>query len=103
MSQTWEQEKASILWIVGDPGVGKAMLAATTIEMLRNKYPQHSDIPSPHVGQLSRFRAKNPALQDSAQMWKAAALQMTKATYRLKEYAVATIVKKSRDTFCCKI
>lgn len=45
MFKAWEQEQAPILWVFGKPGFGKTMLAARTIEMLQNKYPQHSDIP----------------------------------------------------------
>ena len=99
MFQAWEQEKAPILWILGNPGVGKTMLAARTIETLRNKYTQHSDIPSLTSVSYPYFKENNPALKDSARMWKAAALQMTKANDRFKKYAVAKIAKQSEDTF----
>ena len=99
MFQAWEQEKAPILWILGRPGFGKTMLAARTIEMLHTKYPQHADIPSLTSVSYLYFKENNPALQDCAQMWKAAALQITKANDRFKKHAVATIAKKRDHTF----
>lgn len=98
MFQAWEQEKAPCLWVFGKPGVGKTMLAARTIETLQNKYPQHSDIPSLTSVSYLYFKDHNPKLQDCAQMWKTAALQITKANDRFKKHVLATIEKK-QDTF----
>ena len=98
MFQTWEQETAPILWVFGKPGVGKTMLAARTIEMLQNKYPQHSDIPSLTSVSYLYFKDDKPDLQDCAQLWKAAALQIAKANDRFKKHVLATIDKK-QDTF----
>lgn len=99
MFQAWEQEKAPILWVFGKPGFGKTMLAARTIETLQNRYPQHSDIPSLTSVSYLYFKDGNPTLQDCAQMWKAAALQITKANDRFKKHVLATIDKKQYDTF----
>ena len=98
MFQAWEQEKAPCLWIFGKPGVGKTMLAARTIETLQSKYPQHSDIPSLTSVSYLYFKDDNPKLQDCAQMWKTAALQIAKADDRFKKHVLATIEKKE-DTF----
>ncbi|KAL9046447.1 MAG: hypothetical protein Q9214_000714 [Letrouitia sp. 1 TL-2023] len=98
MFQAWEQEKAPCLWVFGKPGVGKTMLAARTIETLQNKYPQHSDIPSLTSVSYLYFKDDNPKLQDCAQMWKTAALQITKANDRFKKHVLATIEKK-QETF----
>ncbi|KAL8780983.1 MAG: hypothetical protein Q9213_006212 [Squamulea squamosa] len=98
MFQAWEQEKAPCLWVFGKPGVGKTMLAARTIEILQNKYPQHSDIPSLTSVSYLYFKDDNPKLQDCAQMWKTAAMQITKANDRFKKHVLATIEKK-QDTF----
>lgn len=94
MFKAWEQEQAPILWVFGKPGVGKTMLAARTIEMLQNKYPQHSDIPSLTSVSYLSFKDNNPALQDCAQFWKAAALQIANANDRFKKHVVATITTK---------
>lgn len=99
MFHAWEQEQAPVLWVFGKPGVGKTMLAARTIETLQNRYPQHSDIPSLTSVSYLYFKDDNPALQDCTQMWKAAALQITKANDRFKKHVVATINKKHQDTF----
>lgn len=98
MFQAWEQEKASFLWVFGKPGVGKTMLAARTIETLQNKYPQHSDIPSLTSVSYLYFKDDNPRLQNCAEMWKTAALQISKAIDRFKKHVLATIEKKE-DTF----
>ncbi|KAL9614237.1 MAG: hypothetical protein Q9167_001258 [Letrouitia subvulpina] len=98
MFQAWEQEKAPCLWVFGKPGVGKTMLAARTIETLQNKYPQHSDIPSLTSVSYLYFKDDNPKLQDCAQMWKTAALQITKANDRFKKHVLA-IIEKKQDTF----
>ena len=96
MFQAWEQEKAPILWVWGKPGVGKTMLAAKTIEMLQDMYPQHPDIPSLTSVSYLYFKDDNPALQDCAQMWKTAAFQITRANDRFKKHVIATI-SKSQD------
>lgn len=98
MFQAWEQEKAPFLWIFGKPGVGKTMLAARTIETLQNKYPQHPDIPSLTSISYLYFKDDNPKLQDCAQMWKTATLQIVKANDRFKKHVLNTIEKK-QDTF----
>ena len=94
MFQSWEQEKAPILWVFGRPGVGKPMLAARTIEMLQDMYPQHPDVPSLTSVSYLYFKDDNPALQDCAQMWKTAAFQITRANDRFKKHVIATIKKK---------
>ena len=99
MFQAWEQEKAPLLWVFGKPGVGKTMLAARRIETLQNRYPQHSDIPSLTSVSYLYFKDGNPTLQDCAPMWKAAALQITKANDRFKKHVLATIDKKQDDIF----
>ena len=96
MFQAWEQEKAPILWIWGKPGVGKTMLAAKTVELLQDMYPQHPDIPSLTSVSYLYFKDDNPALQDCAQMWKTAAFQITRADDRFKKHVIATI-SKSQD------
>ena len=96
MFQSWEQEKAPILWVFGRPGVGKTMLAARTIEMLQDRYPQHPNIPSLTSVSYLYFKDDNPALQDCAQMWKTAAFQITRANDRFKKHVIATI-KKNPD------
>ncbi|KAL6716248.1 hypothetical protein ACLMJK_005814 [Lecanora helva] len=98
MFGAWEQEEAPCLWVFGKPGVGKTMLAARTIETLQSRYPQHSDIPSLTSVSYLYFKDDNPKLQDCAQMWKTAALQITKANDRFKKHVLATIQKK-QDTF----
>ena len=98
MFKAWWQEEAPILWVFGKPGVGKTMLAARTIETLQNQYPQHSDIPSLTSVSYIYWKDDNPRLQECAQMWKAAALQIAKANDRFKKHVVATIDKK-QDVF----
>ena len=98
MFKAWEQEQAPILWVFGKPGVGKTMLAARTIEMLQKKYPQHSDIPSLTSVSYFSFKENDPALQDCAQFWKAAALQIANANDRFKKHVIATITR-AHDTF----
>ena len=98
MFQAWEQERAHILWVFGRPGVGKTMLAARTIEMLQNKHPQHSDIPSLTSVSYIYFKDSKPALQDCAEMWKAVALQTAKANDRFKKHILATLDRRM-ETF----
>ena len=99
MFQAWEQEQAPILWVFGKPGMGKSMIAARTIEMLQNRYPQHSDIPSLTSVSYLYFKDDDPSLQDCAQMLKAAALQLTKADDRFKKHVLALIRKRQQDAF----
>lgn len=94
MFQAWEQENVPILWVLGKPGVGKTMLAARTIQMLQDMYPQHPDIPSLTSVSYLYFKDDNPALQDCANMWKTAAFQITRANDRFKKYVIATINKR---------
>lgn len=91
MFQAWEQEQAPFLWVFGKPGVGKTMLAARTIKTLHDKYPQHSDFPSLTSISYLYFKHDNPKLQDCAQMWKTAALQITKTNDRFKKHVLTTI------------
>ena len=98
MFKAWELEQAPTLWIFGKPGVGKTMLAARTVEMLQNKYPQHSDIPSVTVVSHLSFNDNNPALQECAQLLRAAALQILKTNDRFKKHVIAGI-SKSQDMF----
>ena len=98
MFKAWEKEQAPKLWVFGKPGVGKTMLAARTIEKLQKQYPQHSDIPSLTSVSYFSFKENNPALQDCAQFWKAAALQIANANDRFKKHVIATITA-AHDTF----
>lgn len=94
MFQAWEQENVPILWVLGKPGVGKTMLAARTIQMLQDMYPQHPDIPSLTSVSYLYFKDDNPALQDCANMWKTAAFQIARANDRFKKYLITTINKR---------
>jgi hypothetical protein len=91
MFQAWQKEHAPILWILGRPGVGKTMLATRTIELLKNKFPQHPDIPSFTSVSYLYFKDGDPKLQDLAQMWKAAAAQIITANDRFKKHVLAAI------------
>lgn len=91
MFQAWQQERAPILWILGRPGVGKTMLATRTIELLKNNFPQHPDVPSLTSVSYLYFKDGDPKLQDLAQMWKAAAAQMITANNRYKKHVLAAI------------
>jgi hypothetical protein len=91
MFQAWQEERAPILWIWGRPGVGKTMLATRTIELLKNNFPQHPDIPSLTSVSYLYFKDGDPKLQDLAQMWKAAAAQMITANDRFKKHVLAAI------------
>ena len=91
MFQAWEQEKVPCLWVFGKPGVGKTILAARTIETLQSKYLQYSDIPSLTSVSYLYFKDNNPKLQDCAQIWKMATLQIIRANDRFKKHILATI------------
>ena len=99
MFQAWEKEQAPVLWVFGKPGVGRTMIAARTIEMLQKRYPQHSDIPFPTSVSYLYFKDDNQTLQDCAQMWKAAALQITKANDLFKKHAIGVIAKRQQEAF----
>ena len=66
--------------------------------MLHTKYPQHANIPSLTSVSYLYSKENNPALHYCAQMWRAAALQISQGTDRFKKHAVATIAKKRDDT-----
>ncbi|OQN99698.1 hypothetical protein B0A48_14468 [Cryoendolithus antarcticus] len=91
MFQAWQEERAPILWVLGRPGVGKTMLATRTIELLKDQFPQHPDIPSLTSVSYLYFRDGDPKLQDLAQMWKAAAAQMITANDRFKKHVLAAM------------
>ena len=91
--QHWEKGQSPILWVFGKPGVGKSMLAASTIEMLQDKYPQHSHIPSlTSVGYVS-FKENNPALRDLTNLLKALALQIATSNERFKKHVITNLSK----------
>lgn len=85
MSQAREQEKAPILWLFSNLGIRRTMLAARTVGMLQNRYPQHSDLPPLTLISYSYLKDDNPALQDCAQRWKAAALQSNESKRLVQE------------------
>lgn len=91
MFATWENGNGSLLWIFGRPGVGKTILAATTVEALKNKYSRNvENRPIRPTGYIY-FKEGQPKLQNLSHMLVAVALQIAKQDQRFHKHLVEAI------------
>ncbi|KIW30597.1 uncharacterized protein PV07_06331 [Cladophialophora immunda] len=91
MFATWENGNGSLLWIFGRPGVGKTVLAAATVETLKNKYSRHADNGSVRPTGYMYFKEGQPKLQNLSDMLLAVALQIAKQDQRFYDHLVETV------------
>ncbi|KIW76292.1 hypothetical protein Z517_11038 [Fonsecaea pedrosoi CBS 271.37] len=91
MFATWENGNGSLLWIFGRPGVGKTVLAAATVESLKNKYSRNADNGPIRPTGYMYFKEGQPKLQNLSHMLMAVALQIAKQDQQFYNHLAETI------------
>jgi hypothetical protein len=91
MFAAWENGQGSLLWIFGRPGVGKTVLAAATVEALKNKYSRHADNGPVRPTGYMYFKESQPKLQNLSDMLLAVALQIAKQDQRFYKHLMETV------------
>ncbi|KAJ9603004.1 hypothetical protein H2200_012299 [Cladophialophora chaetospira] len=89
---TWENGNGPLLWIFGRPGVGKTILAAATVEALKNKYSRYPEKDrSVRATGYIYFKEGQPKLQNLSHMFVAVALQIAKQDQRFHKHLMEAV------------
>lgn len=78
MFDTWKNGEGPVLWIFGRPGVGKTVLAAATVETLKNRFSRDANASSVRPVGYIYFKENQPGLQNLRNMLLTVALQYAK-------------------------